>query len=74
MSSQIQEPNGVRPKRQRPIPSLETDNSAFNDAPEEDLGFYNEVSFPDISEFGLGWDPQRLRRRKREARNHLRPK
>ena len=39
-----------------------------NGLPEEDLGFFNEVSFPDIGEFGLGWDPQRVRRRKREAR------
>ena len=38
-----------------------------NGLPEEDLGFFNEVSFPDIGEFGLGWDPQKVRR-KREAR------
>ena len=38
-----------------------------NGLPEENLGFFKEVSFPDIGEFGLGWDPQKVRR-KREAR------
>ena len=65
------ETQGDRPKRQRPRPSpsdqLDTENSMNNGLPEEDLGFFNEVSFPDIGEFGLGWDPQKVRR-KREAR------
>ena len=67
----------VRPKRQRPqavqpyspAPAPASPPSLYNDAPEEDLGFFNEVSFPDIGEFGLGWEPQKLRR-KREAREY----
>ena len=65
------EPQGVRPKRQRPRPphsdQYDSEKSMNNGLPEEDLGFFNEVSFPDIGEFGLGWDPQKVRR-KREAR------
>jgi len=65
------EPQGVRPKRQRPRPSYsdqyDSEKSMNNGLPEEDLGFFKEVSFPDIGEFGLGWDPQKVRR-KREAR------
>ena len=68
-------PRPVRPKRQRPRPSqavqpagdLENfQEAAFNDIPGDDLGFFNEVNFPDISSFGVGWDPKKIRR-KREA-------
>ena len=68
-------PRPVRPKRQRPRPSQTVQSAgdlenfqeaAFNDIPGDDLGFFNEVNFPDISSFGVGWDPKKIRR-KREA-------
>ena len=66
-------PGDIRPKRQRPRPVIQDDllppQTMFNDAPEDNLGFFNEVGFPDISEFGVGWDPQKIRR-KREAREY----
>ena len=49
----------MRPKRQRPRPSQnrqpETSfqEEAFNDIPEDDLGFFSDVNFPDISTFGV---------------------
>lgn len=71
--AQAEGPGPVRPKRQRPRPShsnqpdLENfQEAAFNDIPEGDLGFFNEVNFPDISSFGVGWDPKKIRR-KRDA-------
>ena len=52
-------PGPVRPKRQRPRPSQNKQpmatfqEEAFNDIPEDDLGFFSDVSFPDISTFGV---------------------
>lgn len=65
-------PGPVRPKRQRPRPSQNKQpvatfqEEAFNDIPEDDLGFFSDVDFPDISTFGVGWDPKKIRR-KRDA-------
>ena len=52
-------PGPVRPKRQRPRPSQNKQpvasfqEEAFNDIPEDDLGFFSDVDFPDISTFGV---------------------
>ena len=52
-------PGPVRPKRQRPRPSQNKQpvasfqEEAFNDIPEDDLGFFSDVNFPDISTFGV---------------------
>ena len=52
-------PGPVRPKRQRPRPSQNKQpvanfqEDAFNDIPEDDLGFFSDVNFPDISTFGV---------------------
>ena len=48
----------MRPKRQRPRPSQNKQpggtfqEEVFNDIPEDDLGFFSDVNFPDISTFG----------------------
>jgi len=67
-----------RPKRQRPRPSaddlldhefgLEEPENSFKDANDDNLGFFSDAqeNFPDIESFGIGWDPQKVRR-KREA-------
>jgi len=40
----------------------------FKDAPNDNMGFFSDVqeNFPDIEAFGIGWDSQKVRR-KREA-------
>ena len=52
-------PGPMRPKRQRPRPTenkqpmASFQEEAFNDIPEDDLGFFSDVNFPDISTFGV---------------------
>jgi len=75
-----------RPKRQRPRPITEDieqhtfgvevpGNSfkepIFKDAPNDNLGFFNDVqeNFPDIESFGVGWDPQKVRRKRAAIEN-----
>ena len=75
-----------RPKRQRPRPitediehhqaSVETPGisfteQTFKDAPNDNMGFFNDVqeNFPDIESFGVGWDPQKVRRKRAAIEN-----
>jgi len=75
-----------RPKRQRPRPITEDieqhkyglgapGNSfkepIFKDAPNDNMGFFNDVqeNFPDIGAFGVGWDPQKVRRKRAAIEN-----
>jgi len=70
-----------RPKRQRPHPineeseqnkfGLEVPGNSFKepifkDAPNDNMGFYNDIqgNFPDIEAFGVGWDPQKVRKKR----------
>jgi len=43
----------------------------FKDAPNDNMGFFNDVqeNFPDIEAFGVGWDPQKVRRKRAAIEN-----
>jgi len=75
-----------RPKRQRPRPITEDiehhqvtgespgisfTEQTFKDAPNDNIGFFNDVqeNFPDIESFGVGWDPQKVRRKRAAIEN-----
>jgi len=75
-----------RPKRQRPRPitedieqhkfGLEVPGNSFKepifkDAPNDNMGFFNDVqeNFPNIEAFGVGWDPQKVRRKRAALEN-----
>ena len=62
-----------RPKRQRPPASFTPQQSYEEDVlpvlSGDNPGFMNDVNFPSIEAFGVGWDPQKVRR-KREARDY----
>ena len=75
-----------RPKRQRPrpinydseqnkfsseVPGNSFKEPIFKDAPNDNMGFFNDVqeNFPDIASFGVGWDPQKVRRKRAALEN-----
>lgn len=53
------------------VPGNSFKEPIFKDSPNDNMGFFNDVqeNFPDITAFGVGWDPQKVRRKRAALEN-----